>query len=587
MEGFGEVTLRSDDVWLSPTAMSTPPLSAQSLPAPAERTWPPRPRLPAATELELQGETIGRYQLRRLIGIGGMASVYIGTCSGAADFSRIVAIKRMHPPYARDPSFVSRFRDEAWLCARLVHPNIVQTLDVVEWNHELLLVMEYVEGATLQALQADAHAAKVSTPPAIALGIMIPALHGLHAAHEATDDDGRPLGLVHRDCSPHNLMVGRDGNTKVLDFGVARARGQTHVTSGGELWGKFGYLAPEQIHKVAVDRRADVFAAGIVLWELLTGERLFREQGLSEAGVIQRVLSKVVPAPSRSNPSVDWRLDAVVLRALERDPSKRFESAREYALALEAAVPQATGSAVASFVERVSSERLTQLAELRADVRRRSIGAASKAISLHARTLRADEPTLSACPLPLSERPRETSRLGRWIVMSLVVSGAIILASRYRVQLPRWVTSTRLGALVARQATPPVPTTDLPPDEAALAAAPSSEQAPSKPVAPGPSSIPVAAASAPQGTDETVVEARPALPPASSASTARPRPPGTEGATTAPLSQASSRKRPRALNRRPQNRTAKPVEGASGSASCDPPTYLDSEGIRHFKVGCL
>ncbi|HEY5958626.1 MAG TPA: serine/threonine-protein kinase, partial [Polyangiaceae bacterium] len=297
-----------------------------------------------ASDLGARAEVIGRYTLHARIASGGMASVYLGSLAGVADFSRLVAIKRMHPQFAADPEFSERFRDEARLTARLLHPNIVQSLDVVQLGGELLLIMEYVDGVTLNSVCHDASASGLHIPLKVVSGILVPVLHGLHAAHAATDDEGHPLGIVHRDFSPQNIIIGRDGHTKILDFGIAKARTHHHVTVAGQFSGKFGYLSPEQINGKEVDQRTDVFAAGVVLWELLTCKRLFREPGLSEGATVERVLNMEIPRPSQFNSEVDDRLDQIVLRALQREPSRRFATAHELAVELEAVHPIASPS---------------------------------------------------------------------------------------------------------------------------------------------------------------------------------------------------------------------------------------------------
>ena len=216
---------------------------------------------------------IGRYALYDQIAAGGMATVHFGRLHGPVGFSRLVAVKRLHPEFSRDREFVSMFIDEARHAARVRHPNVVQTLNVVDTEGELFVVMEYVQGESLaRLLQAARTAGPVPIP--IACAIMCGVLNGLHAAHEATDTDGEPLGLVHRDVSPQNVLVGVDGIPRVLDFGIALVTSRKRTTGDGKLKGKFGYMAPEHIDGHAC-RQSDVFATGIVLWEVLTGKRLF------------------------------------------------------------------------------------------------------------------------------------------------------------------------------------------------------------------------------------------------------------------------------------------------------------------------
>jgi serine/threonine-protein kinase len=310
--------------------------------------------------------TVGRYALRHEIASGGMAVVHLGRLIGPAGFSRTVAIKRLHPHLARNPEFVAMFLDEARLAARIRHPNVVSTLDVVATEGELFVVMDYVPGDSLARLLRAAADQKERAPLPIAAAIMVNVLHGLHAAHEATDEQGQPLALVHRDVSPHNVLVGIDGLAHLIDFGVAKATGRAQVTREGQLKGKLAYMAPEQLKGGKVDRRVDVFGAGVVFWEMLTGARLF--DGADEGEIYGKVLRGDVPRPSKVATGIERRTDALVLRALARNPARRYESARAMALAIETTLPLATPSQVGQWVERLTadvlSERRRQIAEI-------------------------------------------------------------------------------------------------------------------------------------------------------------------------------------------------------------------------------
>jgi hypothetical protein len=314
---------------------------------------------------------IGRYIVHDELASGGMASVHIGRLLGPVGFSRTVAIKILHPRYAKDPEFVAMFVDEARLAARIRHPNVVSTLDVVATDGQLVLVMEYVPGETLARLQSMFGR---PIPPAIASAILVDVLDGLHAAHEARDEGDVPLDIVHRDVSPQNVMVGQDGAARVLDFGIAKAASQEHSTRNGAVKGKFPYMAPEQIARQKVDRRTDVFAAAVVLWEALTAERLF--QADSPAAIVGRVMSDVCEAPSTLVPGLPPALDAIVLRGLSRDKDARFATAHEFARALETTVPPALRSEVRAWVEQTAHVVLTTRSKRIADIER---GSASQA----------------------------------------------------------------------------------------------------------------------------------------------------------------------------------------------------------------
>jgi serine/threonine-protein kinase len=297
----------------------------------------------------------GRYTLLGEIASGGMATVHIGRLAGEGGFARMFAIKCMHKHLADDPEFRAMFLDEARLAARIQHPNVVATIDVGTSDEGMFLVTEYIAGESLAWLERAAAARGAKIEIGVALRIVADALSGLHAAHTATDEGGGPLSIVHRDVSPQNVLVGTDGLARVLDFGIAKAAGRSHTTRDGQLKGKLRYMAPEQFRDLDVSPATDVYAASVVLWELLTGQRLFA--GTNDAAVMARVLEGVVAPPSKLAPHVSAELDAVVARGLAREPSARFSTAREMAEALER-VGLATGRQVGEWVELVAGDAL-------------------------------------------------------------------------------------------------------------------------------------------------------------------------------------------------------------------------------------
>lgn len=300
---------------------------------------------------------LGRYALYDKIASGGMASVHIGRLLGPVGFARTVALKRMHPQFAEDPQFVSMFLDEARLAARIRHPNVVQTLDVVTLAGELFLVMEFVQGESLSHLIRAANARGERIPREMVAAIVVGALHGLHAAHEATSDRGQPLGIVHRDVSPQNILVGIDGVARVLDFGVAKAAGRMHqTTQDGQLKGKLAYMAPEQALHGTASRATDIYAASVVLWEALTGKRLF--SGDNSGHLLSRVAIGCDVPPSKHAPDLPSALDDATMRGLALDPGARFATARDMARALEESTVLATASRIGDWVEAAAKDTL-------------------------------------------------------------------------------------------------------------------------------------------------------------------------------------------------------------------------------------
>jgi hypothetical protein len=323
---------------------------------------------------------IGRYVLYGAIASGGMATVHFGRLMGPQGFARPVAIKRLHAQFARDPDFVKMFFDEARLAARIAHPNVVATLDVVAPDDEVFLVMEYVRGVALVQLIRNLNQRGERLPPLISVGIMCGVLHGLHAAHEATNDRGESLNLVHRDVSPQNVLVGTDGVARLLDFGVATASGRAQSTRDGQLKGKLAYMAPEQVRSEPPTRRTDVFAASVVLWEVLTGKRLFYAS--NEASVLARVLNADILPPSSIVPELPKAFDRVVLRGLERDPAKRYGTAREMAHDLASIIGVASPTEIGEWVEKNAAEELRQRAATIAEIERSAADAGDLAKGL-------------------------------------------------------------------------------------------------------------------------------------------------------------------------------------------------------------
>lgn len=305
----------------------------------------------------------GRYALYGPIASGGMATVHFGRQLGAAGFARTVAIKRLKGEFLESAEFVSTLLDEARLASRIRHPNVVATMDMVAMEDELFLVMEYVVGESLSRLLNRLHKRGEPVDPKIATGILCGVLHALHAAHEAVDERGEPLGIVHRDVSPQNILVGVDGLPRLLDFGIAKGKGRLQTTRAGQLKGKVSYMAPEQILGEDPDRRSDVYAAAVVLWEVLTGRRLFptSDNAGDNFNLIPKILEADIDPPSEVG-DVPKIFDGIVMRGLNRAVDARYDTAREFAVALEDEVGVATSRQIGEWVESIAADTLAQRA---------------------------------------------------------------------------------------------------------------------------------------------------------------------------------------------------------------------------------
>ena len=442
---------------------------------------------------------IGRYALHGEIAAGGMATVHYGRLLGPVGFSRTVAIKRLHAQFAKDPEFVAMFLDEARIAARVRHANVVATLDVVVLKGELFVVMDYVQGESLAQLWKTAKKKKERIPPRIFASILCGALHGLHAAHEAKNERGEPLGIVHRDISPQNVLVGVDGTARVLDFGVAKASGRIQNTREGHLKGKIAYMAPEQI-RGSVSRASDVYAAAIVAWEALTGKRLFA--CADEVSTMAKVIEARADPPSQVAPGVPDAFDAVILKGLAVDVADRYATAREMALALEKCAGVASPSEVGDWVESNAADTLSTRADklheiesswsgnadavLVAELTSKRAPAPPRSNDPDDLTLDAPPPALDAAKVPLDAAP---AAAGSTAPLVDVTHSSISVA-----RLPRdgrasrsslWLVvagvavALALGVVFGRStASAPASASTAPPAEDSASAAPSPSSAP-------------------------------------------------------------------------------------------------------------
>ena len=308
----------------------------------------------------LAGRRLGRYEVLARLASGGMAGVYVGRALGVAGFERLFAIKVLHPHLAHEEEFISMFLDEARLAARIRHPNVVPTIDISDTEDAgYFLVMDYIEGDHLGALLQQAYRRGTKLPFSISLRIAVDALNGLGAAHALTDENGQRINLVHRDVSPHNIMVSTDGIARLTDFGVAKAEVRLSTTQEGQFKGKLAYMSPEHASNGEADQRSDLFSMAIILWESLTGRRLFRAE--NHAATLHKICLEPIPLLSSVDPALA-PFDDVLAKGLERDRDLRFQSAEEFAEAIEEHAHVLDGvanpRAVAKLVREYAAEKL-------------------------------------------------------------------------------------------------------------------------------------------------------------------------------------------------------------------------------------
>ena len=297
---------------------------------------------------------LGPYKLVKKIAVGGMAEIYQATVADTEPV-RQVAIKVIHPNNSEDPDFIRMLLDEARLAVRLKHPNIVTTYDLGKEDAQYYLVMELVEGTDLFRLEQRANELHLSMPIALGAYITKEVLRGLHFAHELSDPEGHPLHVVHRDVSPQNVLLSYDGAVKLTDFGIAKAEGRAEQTQLGIIKGKYYYMSPEQASGERLDRRTDIFAAGILLYELLAGEMLYFDQNIER--LLEKVRRAEIPHIVKRRPETPHELEKILLRALKRRPEDRYRTAEDMAQALETFLrryaPTFSSSELGQFVERV------------------------------------------------------------------------------------------------------------------------------------------------------------------------------------------------------------------------------------------
>ena len=315
-----------------------------------------------ASDMLKPGDRVGGFEIVAPLRAGGMAELMLARSLSDSQFNRLVAIKAVHEQFTADERMHKRFMDEARLSSLIDHANVVKMEELCERDGRMYLVMEYVHGVTLSHLADELAKSQRRFSVETAVAVACAVAEGLHAAHEVTDEHGSSLGVVHRDVSPENVLVSQSGQVKLIDFGIAKAKTRSHATTTGHVVGKMRYIAPEQALGSPVDRRADIYALGIILWELLTTRPLFRG-GLEMLEVEMR--PKVHP-PSRYNSSLSTDLDSALLSALNMDVEQRPETALAFRDVLLAAVPEATSvneKQIAELLHSVLGQHLSDAAD--------------------------------------------------------------------------------------------------------------------------------------------------------------------------------------------------------------------------------
>jgi serine/threonine-protein kinase len=506
-----------------------------------------------------------------LIASGGMAAVHLGRFIGVQEFSRIVAIKQLHDHYAGDRDFVAMLFDEARLLARIRHTNVVAPLDVELCGSELYIVMEYVHAESLSRVL---RAAAAPVPPSIACAVMCQVLSGLHAAHEARGPRGQSLDIVHRDVSPQNILIMQDGTVKIVDFGIAKAGWRMHTTSCGTLKGKRSYMAPEQFRGQEVDRRTDIFSAGVVLWEMLTGKRLFT--GDAPALVEEQVMSGNVPAPSQVVAGLPPELDSIVLKAMALEPSERFADAHTMAAALASTGPLANMLEVGAWVSKHVGEALHSRAARILELE--SVPLEELTLPLPSSGPNHDRP---AAPIAFASstvptvrdkpEPRPRGRTLRIVsAVGLCAAAAVLVFAQRQEAKPALARATLPTARLSAARTP------VTGPEAAQLAQPS-QTAVHATVAAAPT---LTQAASPANGTTSVVSPRKATPPRA------PRVQAETPPVQAPPA-AAAQEAPAAPETAAPSPAVQPAPQPVPDARCNPPFMVDSNGFKRFKLECV
>jgi eukaryotic-like serine/threonine-protein kinase len=500
---------------------------------------------------------IGIYDVIGELARGGMGIVYLACRAGEAGFQRLFAIKVLHTHLADDSSFVAMLHDEARIAARLHHPNVVPIVDLGAEDGLYYVVMEYVEGAALSMLL---RASAAQRPARLVVPILIDILEGLHAAHTLTDDAGERLNLVHRDVSPQNILIGIDGNSRLTDFGIAKVTTRVTATVPGTRKGKLAYMAPEQLVNDGerIDQRADIFSAGAVLWTALTGLALFRAS--SDAATLHNILHKPVMAPSTVGLKPQGTFDEVCLRALERDPAQRYQSALEMADALRIiAIQERMLGSRSEVAEWVTGQFASEFAARREAIRQAAVrreventGVSLVALpEIAAPVSSATGPTTQSVSFEVVELP-SASPQRRYVLVGALVALPLLLLG---VGIGIWAATSTPGPTAGSEAALEAPrqaAASPPPASSPVAPAAVEKTSETDKLVPMPSSVPAESAepakrpvtAGPRPFVHRPVPPRPAPAPPVSRAPVQPAPASTPARTPAPAAEPTLERNP-------------------------------------------
>ncbi len=543
-----------------------------------------------------------KYTLLAELGRGGMANVYLAVARGPSGFNKLVVLKCLRSDLSDDAELIALFLEEARVSARLNHPHVVQAYEVGEHAGRPVIVMEYLEGQTLASLVERATPGG-RLPLSLHLRILVDALEGLHHAHELTDYAGKRLDLVHRDVSPQNIFVTFDGQVKVLDFGIAKIVNSQSQTSTGVLKGKVHYMAPEQMLCLPVDRRADLYAAGVMAWQAATGQRMWKD--VTDLQVMTLVTNEGAPLPRTVNPAVSPALEAIIMKALARNPDDRYATALEFAAELESFMED-TGTGVSN------RGLATLMRELFEDVRNETRAIVEAQLLevgngnddsrpmippnlVRISTWPEERPLRTGTNAVATSTPAKASSRPRWLAAAVAIAFVLALAC---LALVMWIRGTKSSVVSS-----PVPRS-----------APSAEPPAARAVAPEPSvvepapSVTLTLSATPKratmtldGTalptnpykavvpsDEVIHSVRAEL--AGYAPKTVMVAPGRDSDVVVVLEPLVFKGAPRSVPAPappPAQSAVGPSDAKASGSRCSPPYFIDAEGIKKFRPECL